>query len=163
MYGRPGATLAIFGKGHELHNDAQGSPAEIGAYEQALSIEYSYFQPTILGLAYEIMFKKWVISVIVLFFRIFTKVNTICSTSLRFLGQGDPEPAIVARHRSTLTDTLDYYEKILGTRKHLAKEVREIHSGKTPPISQEVLRVLTPYLVRNSLWLTSTIYHGSRT
>ena len=65
--------LAKYGKGHELHNDAQGSAAEIGAYEQALSIEYSYFQPTILGLAYEIMFKKWVIVVITLFFQVSEK------------------------------------------------------------------------------------------
>jgi len=49
--------LAKYGKCHEL-NDSQGSAAEIGAYEQALSIEYSYFQPTIFGLAYEFIFKR---------------------------------------------------------------------------------------------------------
>ncbi|PKS05506.1 hypothetical protein jhhlp_008884 [Lomentospora prolificans] len=37
-------------------------------------------------------------------------------------GRGDADPAVIARLSPTLTDTLDYYEKILATRQHLARD-----------------------------------------
>ena len=49
---------AGYGQNHELKNDGQASAADLGTYEQALSVESSYFQPSVFGLAFELMFKK---------------------------------------------------------------------------------------------------------
>ncbi|PKS08087.1 hypothetical protein jhhlp_005362 [Lomentospora prolificans] len=87
--------VAKYGKDHDLNKVAQASPADLGVYELAANVEVSYFDPSIAGLGYEHIFKK-------------------------FSGHGDADPAAVTRFRNTLTTTLDYYDKILATRKYLA-------------------------------------------
>ncbi|KEZ44982.1 hypothetical protein SAPIO_CDS2368 [Scedosporium apiospermum] len=87
--------VAKYGKQHGLDAARHGSAAEIGTYEQAASVEFSYFDPSISGLAYENIFKK-------------------------FMRRGDADADAVAAHRATLSDTLDHYERVLATRQYLA-------------------------------------------
>lgn len=51
--------LAKYGRDHELYRHGRDeTPESIGQFSQAISMEYSYFQPTIFGLAFEFMFKQ---------------------------------------------------------------------------------------------------------
>ena len=50
--------ITKYGKGHQLDSSQIASTADIGIYEQAASVEYSYFEPAISGLGYENIFKK---------------------------------------------------------------------------------------------------------
>ncbi|CAI4220159.1 unnamed protein product [Parascedosporium putredinis] len=87
--------ITKYGKGHQLDSSQIASIADIGIYEQAASVEYSYFEPAISGLGYENIFKK-------------------------FMGRGDADPAAVLQLRASLAQVLDYYEKVLATRQYLA-------------------------------------------
>ncbi|KZM28337.1 Glutathione transferase [Ascochyta rabiei] len=69
----------------------------LGTFEEAASVDYSYFEPAVSKLAWEKIFKK------------------------RFTGQ-EPDPQVIAQLERDLKQVLDYYEKILAERKWLSGE-----------------------------------------
>ncbi|KAM3065587.1 hypothetical protein ACMFMF_010809 [Clarireedia jacksonii] len=69
-----------------------------GLYEQALSVEYSYFDPSMKTLSHELLFKG-------------------------FMGHGPPDEARVEQTLGTLRKTLDYYEDLLKNNSYLAGNV----------------------------------------
>ncbi|KAJ4328706.1 hypothetical protein N0V84_000898 [Fusarium piperis] len=82
----------------QKHSSPLGPPANpeaLAAFEQAASIEYAYFEPSVSTLGFELIFKK-----------------------LRSLGETDQ--TIVAQHKAQLVQVLDYYEKILEKQDYLA-------------------------------------------
>ncbi|KAI4762497.1 glutathione S-transferase III [Aureobasidium sp. EXF-3400] len=64
-------------------------PEDIAMFEQAASVEYSYFDTSISKLAYEKLFKQ-------------------------FFGRGEPDPAVVRGLEAQFGEVLDYYEKLLS-------------------------------------------------
>ncbi|KAK3385818.1 putative glutathione S-transferase, partial [Podospora didyma] len=74
---------------------AAGDLKTIGLYEQACSMEQSYFDPPTFGLSFEKLWKSW-------------------------QGKGGPDDALVAKYAAELDTTLAVYEKILGKRKYLS-------------------------------------------
>ncbi|KAH6953773.1 glutathione S-transferase [Ilyonectria sp. MPI-CAGE-AT-0026] len=86
--------VSKYGKGSNLLVDNRSSPVEIGKFEQAASVEYSYFEPSINTLAYENIFK-------------------------RFMGRGDPNVEEVDRATGVLNLVLDYYNNILATSQYI--------------------------------------------
>ncbi|KAH7126108.1 thioredoxin-like protein [Dactylonectria macrodidyma] len=87
--------VAKYGRGSILELDQHRSAADIGYYEQAASIEYSYFDPSVKALAYEKLFKG-------------------------YMGLGGPDAAEVDKLTATLITTLDYYEEVTSSKQHLA-------------------------------------------
>ncbi|KAF5012590.1 hypothetical protein FDECE_1357 [Fusarium decemcellulare] len=83
-----------YGSGGALDKQTQTLP-ELATYEQAASVEYSYFDPSMKSLAYENIFKK-------------------------FMGHGDPDPAAVEKLKALLINTLKHYETILSSRDYIA-------------------------------------------
>ncbi|CVL11175.1 related to glutathione S-transferase [Fusarium proliferatum] len=86
---------AKYGPHTPLHRRTEQNYAELATYEQAASVEYSYFDPTMKSLAYEKIFK-------------------------RFMGRGDPDRAAVERLEIDLAKVMDHYEKVLSDSEHLA-------------------------------------------
>ncbi|KAG9590909.1 hypothetical protein KCU77_g4836, partial [Aureobasidium melanogenum] len=72
---------------------------DVALLEQAASVEYSYFEPSIFKLAYEKMFKK-------------------------IMGHGEPDAATVKSLEASFTETLDYYERVLQKQDYLTGNVR---------------------------------------
>ncbi|KAF3024959.1 Glutathione S-transferase F10 [Neopestalotiopsis sp. 37M] len=74
---------------------AEASAVDHGLFQQALSIEYSYFDPSMKSLSYELLFKK-------------------------MMGHGESDPVKVQSSKEMLSKTLDHYESILGGQAYLA-------------------------------------------
>ncbi|KAF4341192.1 glutathione S-transferase [Fusarium beomiforme] len=87
--------VAKYGRGSALHKRTEQNFAELATYEQAASVEYSYFDPTVKSLAYENIFKK-------------------------FMGQGDPDRPVVEKLKTDLVKVLQHYEKVLSNSEYLA-------------------------------------------
>ncbi|KAF5985099.1 glutathione S-transferase [Fusarium coicis] len=87
--------VAKYGPKSALNRRTDQSYPELATYEQAASVEYSYFDPTMKTLAYEKLFKG-------------------------FMGRGDPDKATVERLEIDLVKVLDHYEKVLFHREYLA-------------------------------------------
>ncbi|KAF5687792.1 glutathione S-transferase [Fusarium denticulatum] len=87
--------VAKYGPHSHLNRRTEQNIAELATYEQAASVEYSYFDPTVKTLAYEKIFK-------------------------RFMGKGDPDRATVERLEIDLVKVLDHYEKVLSHSEYLA-------------------------------------------
>ncbi|KAF5542821.1 zinc finger MSN2 [Fusarium phyllophilum] len=87
--------VAKYGAHSPLQRRTEQNFAELAIYEQAASVEYSYFDPTMKSLAYEKLFK-------------------------RFMGHGDPDKATVERLEADLVKVLEHYEKVLSQRDYLA-------------------------------------------
>ncbi|KEQ70859.1 glutathione S-transferase, partial [Aureobasidium namibiae CBS 147.97] len=68
---------------------------DVGAFEQAASVEFSYLDPIVTKLAYERSFKN-------------------------MMGHGDPDAATVASLENNLKECLDYYERILASQDFVA-------------------------------------------
>ncbi|KAL5603718.1 hypothetical protein FOVSG1_006468 [Fusarium oxysporum f. sp. vasinfectum] len=92
--------VAKYGPGSALHKRTEQNFAELATYEQAASVEYSYFDPTVKSLAYENIFKK-------------------------FMGQGDPDKAVVEELKTDLVKILQHYEKVLSNSEYLAGNVSD--------------------------------------
>ncbi|KAM0424285.1 hypothetical protein ACHAPT_010430 [Fusarium lateritium] len=71
------------------------SPEALAAFEQAASVEYAYFEPSVATLGFELIFKK-------------------------MLSLGETDQTIVAQHKAQLVQVLDYYEKTLEKQDYLA-------------------------------------------
>ncbi|KAF5639345.1 glutathione S-transferase [Fusarium sp. NRRL 52700] len=100
--------VAKYGLNSPLHRRAEQSFTELATHEQAASVEYSYFDPTVKTLAYEKIFKG-------------------------FMGHGDPDRATVERLETELAKVLDHYEKVLSHREYLAGNVSYIYLlGENP-------------------------------
>ncbi|EXA30903.1 hypothetical protein FOVG_17779 [Fusarium oxysporum f. sp. pisi HDV247] len=86
--------VAKYGRGSALDTRAEQTFAELAAYEQTASVEYSYFDPAMKSLAYENIFKK-------------------------FMGHGDPDKEEVEKQKTLLVKVLDHYEKVTSDREYL--------------------------------------------
>ncbi|KAF4462845.1 glutathione S-transferase [Fusarium albosuccineum] len=96
-----------YGSGGALDKETQTLP-ELATYEQAASVEYSYFDPSMKSLAYENIFKK-------------------------FMGHGDPDTAAVEKLKALLIKTLQHYETILSNREYLASNVSDLRLLRWEP------------------------------
>ncbi|PVH75148.1 glutathione S-transferase [Cadophora sp. DSE1049] len=86
--------VSKFGGTSTLNSDKQADAVQIGTLEQAISIEYSYFDPQIKALCYENVFKG-------------------------YLGKGAASPDEVEKATDILTTCLDYYEALLSKQDYL--------------------------------------------
>ncbi|KAH7136763.1 thioredoxin-like protein [Dactylonectria estremocensis] len=86
--------VAKYGRGSSLVFSEHRSAADVGYFEQAASIEYSYFDPSVKSLAYEKLFKG-------------------------YMGLGEPDAAEVAKFTAMLHTTLEYYEKVTSSKQYL--------------------------------------------
>ncbi|CEL02179.1 hypothetical protein ASPCAL03351 [Aspergillus calidoustus] len=68
---------------------------KLSRFQQAASVEYSYFDPPITQLAYQKLFK-------------------------RQMGQGEPDEQLVHECERRIQECLDYYEQLLGEDEYLA-------------------------------------------
>ncbi|KAF5967522.1 glutathione S-transferase [Fusarium bulbicola] len=87
--------VAKYGPHSALNRRTNQNIADLATYEQAASVEYSYFDPTVKTLAYEKIFKG-------------------------FMGRGDPDRATVERLEIDLAKVLEHYEKVLSHSEYLA-------------------------------------------
>ncbi|KAI5247623.1 hypothetical protein E4T42_05917 [Aureobasidium subglaciale] len=83
-YASAGSSLLLFASSADY----------LATFEQAASIEYSYFEPSISILAYEMMFK-------------------------RMMGRGEPDIAVVDSSKSKFEEALDYYDRVLQKQTYL--------------------------------------------
>lgn len=107
-----------YGKGSNLVVDNRSSPGAIGKFEQAASVEYSYFDPSFKTLAYENIFKRLGDQ----------QSNNLCPkntslTNCRFMGQGDPNLEEVDRATGVQNSVLDYYNNLLATSQYIGGDV----------------------------------------
>ncbi|KAJ3549717.1 hypothetical protein NM208_g357 [Fusarium decemcellulare] len=116
--------VAKYGSGGALDKQTQTLP-ELATYEQAASVEYSYFDPSMKSLAYENIFKKY--------FSLGTYSRPAKLTRKRFMGHGDPDPAAVEKLKALLIKTLQHYETILSNREYLASNVSDLRLLRWEP------------------------------
>ena len=109
--------LKYKGKGTQLiPTDLQAQ----GLFEQAASIEASNYDPYVSGIAFEKVFKKWVVT------SVHYAMSHAISSSLSFTrrkGLGEPDEAKIASLREQLNAKLDVYEKILSKQPYLGGQV----------------------------------------
>ncbi|KAH7383404.1 thioredoxin-like protein [Cadophora sp. MPI-SDFR-AT-0126] len=86
--------VSKFGGTSILNSVNKADPVQIGTLEQAISIEYSYFDPQIKALCYENLWKG-------------------------FSGKGAASPDEVEKAKDILTTCLDFYEALLGKQNNL--------------------------------------------
>ncbi|KAF5573632.1 cytochrome P450 monooxygenase oxidoreductase, partial [Fusarium pseudocircinatum] len=99
--------VAKYGPHSPLQRRTEHNYAELATYEQAASVEYSYFDPTMKSLAYEKMFK-------------------------RFMGRGDPDKATVERLEADLVQVFQHYEKVLSHSDYLAGNSSWYNASSVP-------------------------------
>ncbi|OOQ90657.1 putative glutathione S-transferase [Penicillium brasilianum] len=81
--------------------DILGPESGLGLFEQAASVEYSYFDPPMKNLAYEKIFK-------------------------RMMGHGEPDLELVSNYERQIRECFDYYERLLTKQRFLAGEAYTI-------------------------------------
>ncbi|KAF5700352.1 zinc finger MSN2 [Fusarium mundagurra] len=113
--------VAKYGPHSPLQRRTEQNYAQLATYEQAASVEYSYFDPTMKSLAYEKMFK-------------------------RFMRRGDPDKATVERLEVDLVKVLEHYENVLSDRDYLAGNSVPIvasgsHCANAPGESHKTLAI----------------------
>ncbi|KAI5195486.1 hypothetical protein E4T39_08202 [Aureobasidium subglaciale] len=102
-YASAGSSLLLFA----------GSADNLAIFEQAASVEYSYFEPSISRLAYEKLFKR------------------------RMMGHGEPDAAAVNSLKFTFEQALDYYDKVLQKRTYLTGNQNQPQSPTGPGASRD--------------------------
>jgi glutathione S-transferase len=108
--------VAKYGRGSALDTRAEQTFAELAAYEQTASVEYSYFDPAMKSLAYENIFKKYSAPP-----KLCLQSGTL--TQYRFMGHGDPDKEEVEKQKTLLVKVLDHYEKATSDREYLTGNV----------------------------------------
>lgn len=94
-----------------------GPESGLGLFEQAASVEYSYFDPPFKNLAYEKIFKR---------FGNFNISIYEDTNSVRIMGHGEPSAELVTSYERQLRECLDYYEVLLAKQTYLAGNVRPL-------------------------------------
>lgn len=100
---------------------------EVGIFEQAASVEYSYFETAVAELAYQKLFKKYIV--------LSCPIESLLMLNIlgRMMGHGEPDPAAIQQNGALLCECLDLYEKTLSKSDYLTGDVSIPSSTRSVP------------------------------